>query len=271
MRALVTKLLGKSPRALRRAAEDGDVATVRQLVDAGVPIDAITAKATPLFCAVCRDHGDVVRFLRAHGASPATLLAPDTPTLHACVQTAASAATCEALLDGVDDVDLVAGDVGLTPLMMACLFGRAAWVHALTARGADVNAACAGSMPSPAAPGDVQGFTPLAFALQNGHDELVPILLRAGARLGARLTHGFTELALAVSACGPEAVRAIVAAGADPNAPIRGGVLDGTTPLMIAQAMPESLGRAGALDVALFVARRQDVVEALRQLGARAP
>jgi ankyrin repeat protein len=255
------------PATLVRAAKKGELERVRRLLDEGVPVDGMAAQVFPLFAAAFYGHVEVVRLLRARGASLELTVAEDTTALHALAQPNLSREVCDAILEGATDVDRTTN--GLTPLMLACQFNRQPMVESLLAHGAQVNAAFPTSQEVPAFPGDVLGFTPLLFALQNGHDELVPVLLDAGAELGARLAHGATELIVAASASGPRAIEALLAAGADPNQAIAQGRLEGTTALQTACLLPEAVKRStDALEVAGYFANRVNVVRALLAGGA---
>ena len=90
----------------------------------------------------------------------------------------------------------VADRAGVTPLLLAADDGRVDAVKALIAAGADVNARSDRDWPplwetppamwfmghGPSKPRLVGGYTPLTIAKQRGRDEIVGILLRAGAR-----------------------------------------------------------------------------------------
>ncbi len=266
---LLQSLFGSNtPRALVRAAKAGDLTKVQQLLDAGVSADARAEGVFPLFGAAFYGHLDVVRLLRARGAALDVMVDQDTTALHALAQLDASTSMCAALLEGATDVDKNAN--GATPLMLACQFNRQPMAEALLEHGADVNATFPRSMVVEPFPGDLKGFTPLLFALQNGHDALVPLLLDAGAWLGAALAHGVTELMVAVGASGVAAVNALIAAGADPNARLTKGPLADTTVLMMACVIPteQMLQRLPAAELALFYANRLNVIRALVEAGA---
>lgn len=85
---------------------------------------------------------------------------------------ATDAEMAAALIDAGAKVD-ASSSGGLTPIMMAAARGRADIVNLLIARHADVNAKS----------GDGHK-TALDYATANGHDEVVKILLAAGARAG---------------------------------------------------------------------------------------
>lgn len=79
---------------------------------------------------------------------------------------------------------------------------------------------------------DGRGWSPLIWAVRNGHFKLVPLLAGQGAAVDARAAddRGWPALMHAVAARELDAVRALLNAGADPN--VAGN--DGTTALMLA-------------------------------------
>jgi ankyrin repeat protein len=153
-----------------------------------------------------------------------------------------SAAVIERLLDaGADPNAALPG--GETPLMTAARTGSVEAVRRLIARGADVNAR-----------ESARGQTALMWAAAHGNAAVVPLLLEAGADLSAR-SHGpvskaepgakglqfrdysrqgrlddFTALLFAARAGHIDAVRALLAGGADPNE----AAPDGSTVLVVA-------------------------------------
>ncbi|MXX57200.1 MAG: hypothetical protein F4X15_17460 [Gemmatimonadetes bacterium] len=99
-----------------------------------------------------------------------------------------------------------------SPVADAAMRGDASTVRALIAEGADVNAA----------QGD--GMTALHWAASNRDPGLARILLEAGADVGAGTRIGrYTPLHVAAQAGAGEVVEILLAAGADPNAPITAG------------------------------------------------
>jgi len=62
------------------------------------------------------------------------------------------------------------------------------------------------------------GITPLWLAATNGSAKVVRLLLQAGANAAAGLPHGETALMAAARAGEPESIRLLLAAGANPNA-----------------------------------------------------
>lgn len=263
-------LAGRSPNALVRAAAAGNLARVRAILEGGVPVDAPGGGFTALMCAASNGRVDVVRLLLDRGASPLASFGGDgTTCLHGVAQSDTHPEIADAILARVSDVD-VTSQVGVTPLMMAAQFGRLAMAERFLARGAGVNRIVSGSQPIDPLPGDVQGFTPLAFAIFGDHEAMVARLIAAGARPGARLASGFSELTMA-AAGGSDAriIDHLAHAGADPNEVIREGPLSGMTALMLAcVALPKGLAQATLVEQASWLANRSNIVFALLRAGA---
>lgn len=91
---------------------------------------------------------------------------------------------------------------GDTPLMIAALAGKSSLVKRLLAHGAKP---------------DLGGWNALHYAAYNGHAEILPLLLAAGAELDKPAPNGETALLLAARNGHLEAVRILVGAGADVN------------------------------------------------------
>ena len=126
------------------------------------------------------------------------------------------------LLDRGDPVDVRSSD-GWTPLHLAAYMGRAEAARALVARGAPVDAVSTNATKN----------TPLCAALAGrGDDEIVRLLLEAGADSNFRAELGVTPLHLAASRGSDALVQRLLEHGADGAARMD----DGTTPAAIATA-----------------------------------
>ena len=129
-------------------------------------------------------------------------------------------------------------DSQLTPLSAAAQRGNVALLQVLLRAGADVNRSGA------------DGLTPLTHAAQRNHLSAVQVLVRAGARVvgsGSASANGVDLLNNAVRQSSVPMVEALLAGGADPNAPDA----DGLSPLYWAE-----------------FSRRPDVVNVLLKAGA---
>jgi ankyrin repeat protein len=104
---------------------------------------------------------------------------------------------------------MLSAETRTTPLLQAVLSGDRAAVQRLIRSGADVNAA------------NRYGVTPLLLASQRGNSDLIGVLLKAGASVSAaeaKLAESQTLLMHAARTGNVAAVKALVAAGSNPNA-----------------------------------------------------
>ncbi len=108
---------------------------------------------------------------------------------------------------------------GYTPLINATRFSFIEVATYLAAHKADVNL------------GDRNDWTPLVYAAWQDNPELVSMLVKHGARIDVVSSEGLTPLAIAAQNGKIKAAEALIAAGADVNAPVAKG---GYTPLMLA-------------------------------------
>lgn len=206
-RAADERPAGADVPALVRAVEAGDLATLRRLLDAGVPVDTRDAQGrTALLAATHADRVDAARLLIQRGADVnAKDTLQDSPFLFAGAEgrlailrmTLAAGAdlkstnryggtalipaahhghveTVRELLKTRIDVDHV-NRLGWTALLEAIILGDGGAAHSeivrmLVAHGSDLQRA------------DAQGVTPLAHAEQRGQRTIADILRRAGAR-----------------------------------------------------------------------------------------
>ncbi|TWU46890.1 ankyrin repeat domain-containing protein [Rubripirellula reticaptiva] len=127
---------------------------------------------------------------------------------------------------------------GVTPLSVACTYGRTEVAKVLLAAGADPNKEIAGGetpLMTAARTGDVtivqmlidhgavideterSGQTALMWAAAEGNTDVVDTLVRAGAQLGIRTKQGFTAMLFAAREGQIETCQRLVQAGVDVN------------------------------------------------------
>ena len=121
------------------------------------------------------------------------------------------------LIAGLGAVALAAAEK--SEVADAAMHGDRPAVRALLAKNADVNAP------------QVDGSTALHWAVEANDLELTDVLLRAGARVSAANQAGVTPLQLAAVNGNAALIEKLIAAGADPNAPL---TASGDTALMLA-------------------------------------
>ena len=205
-------LVGCGPSVdIREAAEQGNIATVKQHLAAGADVNAKDDKGTykgmtPLCVAAMSGDKEIAELLIAKGA--------DVDTKHELYGTplhnAANKEIAELLIANSADVNAKDG-TGRTPLHWAAFGGHKEVAELLIAEGADVNAKADG------------GGTPLHGA----DEEVVELLIAAGADMNAKNKYGTTPLHNAAIAGQKEVAEPLIAKGADVNAKND----DGETPL----------------------------------------
>lgn len=200
------------------AVKTGDVEAVRNLLDAGVGVNAaLPDGTTALHWAVHRDNPAVVELLL--GADASVNVADEygvTPLWLACANR--SSQIVEQLLStGADpNATLPAGE---TALMRAAHTGDAEVVRLLLEAGAAVDASEA-----------TLGQTALMWAAAEGHTEAARVLTRYGADIHARDTGGYTPFLFAARNTAVTMAGLLLDAGTDVNE----AALDGTTALVVA-------------------------------------
>ena len=165
---------GNSP--LVYAAGDGDRQMVRRLIAAGAEVSPTSyEQMTPLASAAIEGHSDVVEMLLGAGAKVDQNVIFQRTALHLAAG-ASHEETVALLLDHGAAVD-ARDHLGRTPLLVAMYLDEEAalpCVRRLVEAGANVDAA------------DADGATALMAAANDGHEELVAVLLRAGANAAVR-------------------------------------------------------------------------------------
>lgn len=230
---LFAALRRQTPDALVRAANDGDIAKVESLLDAGVPVDARDSKGqTAMMAAAMRGHVELLERLVKRGAY-VDAMAPNGGTALGIAAQSGDPACVQLLLKAGADAN-AGSSAGVTPLMLAAKAGSLSSVRTLLANAADIGAAVRSSIPMAQEPGDILGFTALAFAVLLDHAEVVRVLRAHGARLNPCLSKGFTLLGLAAAHNSESSARMLLTLGVDPNQPMGAGPFAGQTAIMIA-------------------------------------
>lgn len=187
---------------LMTCARTGNVAAVRALLGRGALVNAKESAhdQTALMWAAAQSHPQVVQALLERGADVRARSREYT-------QTVTSEVTQRA---GREELNYTVRRGGMTALLFAARSGDAESARLLIAAGADVNE----SLPD--------GATALIVAAHSGHRQAALALLEKGADANANAV-GYTALHAAVLRSDVELVKALLARGVNPNAPITRG------------------------------------------------
>jgi ankyrin repeat protein len=190
----VALLVGETP--LMVAARSGYPDVVEQLAAKGADVNArATRGQTALMWAVAQKHRDVVRVLLAHGADVQA-------------RTDVWSQMMAVPPHGYAPYNRMIPHGGDTALMFAARAGDLASAKLLVAGGANVNDA------------DAWGVSATVLAAHSGYTDLVEFLLAKDADPNMAAA-GFTALHEAIMRRDERMVSALLAHGADPNAPLR--------------------------------------------------
>jgi ankyrin len=187
-------LAGETPVMV--AARSGSPVVVERLLAKGANVNAHAARGqTALMWAVAQEHADVVKVLLARGAD-----------IHA--RSDVWSEVMAVAPHGHLDYNRAIPHGGDTALMFAARVGDVASAKLLVSAGANVNDA------------DAWGVSATAMAAHAGYGELVEFLLEHDADPNVAAP-GFTALHMAIMRRDEQMVSALLAHGADANAPLR--------------------------------------------------
>src|SRR5262245_7551376 len=229
--------------ALHWAAYQNDAETAGLLIRAGANVNAATALGiTPLKLAASNGNASFVAALLKAGAEPNVTSGEGETVLMTAARTG-NADVVQALLAAHADVNARTKG-NQTPLMYAANEGHVPVIKMLLAAGADRTARSGAAAPPPvamrpaagpggkpvrdvtASQGNVNppagGFTPLLFAVREGHIEATRALLEAGASVNEALPDGSSAVVLAATNAHFDLALMLVDLGADPNADAQG-------------------------------------------------
>ena len=208
--------------ALHWAVHHDEAALVGLLLEAGADVSAVNRYGVgPLSLAAENGNAAVVGMLLAAGADPDAAMRGGETALMTAARTG-DAATVRALLARGADPNARDDFRGQTALMWAAARNNAAAVHALAELGADVHARTeTGERPAGGnrlfyAPPPT-GFTALTFAARGGHLDALRVLLAAGADVNDTLSDGQSALVVAVANANWALADYMLDRGADPN------------------------------------------------------
>jgi ankyrin repeat protein len=218
---------------LLKAAEAGDSAAVKILLDKGANVNVVDDTGrTPLTFAAEKGSAEIVKMLLAgHANVNAATETGVTSLIYAASEGHADVVTM--LLAAKARVNATT-DSGHTALTFAAWNGHADVARLLLTSGANANAAAskrvaAGGMtfsPGFSASANttvINGVTALMFASEGGHPDVAKLLLTSGARVNAVAINGTTALMFAAEGGHADVVKLLLAAGANVNAVAKNG------------------------------------------------
>ncbi|KAM6907737.1 receptor-interacting serine/threonine-protein kinase 4 [Xenentodon cancila] len=190
--------------ALHWAAQNGDEAIARLLVDRGAAINEADGQGrTPAHVACQHGQENVIRVLLSRGADVRIKGKDNWTALHFAAWQGHLGIVKLLVKQAGADVDGQTSD-GRTPLHLASQRGQYRVARILIELGADVHMASAGLN------------TPLHVAAETGHTSTSRLLIKHQADIHAQNTHGLTPLHLAVQRGHLATVKMLIAEGADP-------------------------------------------------------
>jgi ankyrin repeat protein len=153
--------------ALSHAVIAGDIARIRELIDAGADVNAKDAlDRTPLHLAAFHGRTEIIDLLIAHGADVNARDLTATSPLHAAVVAGKQGEAVRMLLDRGADLHAI-NEEGQSALHLAAATGQPKLTKFLIERGADVHKV------------DFDGRLPVYYARENRHPQTTSVLERA--------------------------------------------------------------------------------------------
>lgn len=211
-----------SAKALRDAAEKGDLNKTEALLNAGIYVDEPCWNengGTALTAAALEGKAEVVRLLLKRGANPNVLRGSLTPLMLIALYRDTNLETVRALIEGGTDLEI--RDMhGETALILASRQGRTEFVRELINFGVNIHSSSSSSKT-----------TPLMAAAGAGQVSTVKVLLNAGARVNDLQSSGYSALMFASIRGNIEVVKLLIQAGAD----LSSKNADGNTALSLAK------------------------------------
>lgn len=194
---------GVSIPDLHKAAFEGNLDKVRQLIESGTEVDTRDELGwTASFWALSAGHKDVFQYLLNKGADITAKTNGGRTLLHQASRAGFTEIVKQLITKGAD-VNVKDKD-GETPLQHAASEGHKEVVKLLVARGADINVAAK------------NGRHPLGDAALAGHEDVVKLLIAGGAQVNLTERRG-TALHAAAFAGHSKIVDLLIANGADVN------------------------------------------------------
>jgi len=197
--------------ALYGACQGGHAAIVNELLKHDIDVNAQTCSgATALIIAVINKHMEIVRVLLEHGADTQKKTQEGATVLSHCISEGDVEMARTLLEHGADANEK--WDKDMSPLMLAAAKGLTPLVELLLRKGANVNAQRIG------------GGTPLLDAAFGGRTGILSLLIENGANVNSKFTsNGGTALMFSSQKGHAEAVKLLLAKGADPTMKASGG------------------------------------------------
>ena len=200
---------GDGGTALHWAAHWDDLELARRLLRAGAKVNAADESGvTALFLASTNRNAAMAELLLKAGANPRLVRQSGVTPLMAAARTG-DASLVRMLLAGGAETNAKESSRQQTALMWASAENHLDVVRLLLENGADVGARTPARQTPVAVSGQfaggecclpnyVGGFTPLLFAVQQGHVDVARLLLGAGADINDRSADGSSALVLAI-------------------------------------------------------------------------